>query len=143
MLLIENSPSDVRLILETFREAGIHADFQTVFHVVEDGMQAMAYLRQEGEFAGVTLPDLILLDLSLPQLDGREVLAEIKADTTLRQIPVVVLTASESPQDILYAYDHYANCYITKPADIERYDLIMRSIQQFWLMTATLPPKQG
>jgi CheY-like chemotaxis protein len=109
--------------------------------VVKDGVEALAFLRREGNFAGAARPDLILLDLNLPKKDGREVLAEIKEDGVLRRIPVVVLTTSKAEEDILRTYDLHANCYITKPVDLEQFISVVRSIDDFWLSVVRLPPK--
>jgi CheY-like chemotaxis protein len=109
--------------------------------VAKDGVEAMAYLRQEGTFAKAPRPDLILLDLNLPKKDGREVLAEIKADPNLKPIPVVVLTLSAEEEDILKSYGLHANCYITKPVDLRQFMKVMKSIENFWLAIVKLPPK--
>ena len=109
-------------------------------NTVEDGVQALAFLRRQGQFANAPRPDLIMLDLNLPRRDGREVLAEIKADQDLRTIPVVVLTTSRAEQDVLRAYNLHANCYITKPVDFEQFLDVVRSIESFWLFVVTLPP---
>ncbi len=135
ILLVEDNPGDVRLTLETFKET----DMTTMLHVVGDGVEALAFLYRSGDYADVARPDLILLDLNLPRKDGREVLAEIKQDAILRRIPVVVLTTSQAEQDILAAYDLHANCYITKPMDLDSFADVARSIQDFWLATAILP----
>nr|HMQ55310.1 response regulator [Anaerolineae bacterium] len=108
-------------------------------HVVEDGVQAIAYLRRQGEYAAAPRPDLILLDLNLPRKNGREVLAEIKADSALKSIPVVVLTTSQSERDVLEAYDHHANCYIVKPVGFEKFLEALKTIRQFWFGVVTLP----
>jgi len=110
--------------------------------VVKDGVEAMSFLRREGKYADEHHPDLILLDLNLPKKDGREVLAEIKADEALKYIPVVVLTTSQAEQDILKAYDLYANCYITKPVDLEQFITVVKSIEDFWLTIVKLPRKE-
>jgi len=115
VLLVEDSPGDVRLTREAFKDAKVHVNL----HVASDGAEALAFLRREGEYAGVPRPDLILLDLNLPKKDGREVLAEIKESSTLRSIPVVILTTSASEEDILRSYMLHANCYITKPVDLD------------------------
>ena len=137
ILLVEDSPSDTELTLEALREAKVRNHLS----VVEDGVQAMQFLRHEGRFAGAPRPDLIMLDLNLPRKDGREVLAEIKADHKLKTIPVVVLTTSRADQDVLRAYQLSANCYITKPVDFEQFLNVVRSIESFWLFVVTLPPK--
>ena len=137
ILLVEDSPSDTELTLEALREAKVRNHLS----VVEDGVQAMQFLRHEGRFVGAPRPDLIMLDLNLPRKDGREVLAEIKADQQLKTIPVVVLTTSRAEQDVLRAYQLSANCYITKPVDFEQFLNVVRSIESFWLFIVTLPPK--
>jgi two-component system, chemotaxis family, response regulator Rcp1 len=108
-------------------------------HVVEDGVEALAFLRREGQHAGVPRPDLILLDLNLPRKDGREVLAEIKQDADLKRLPVVILTSSAAEQDVLQAYNLHANCYITKPVDLDQFMKVVKSIEGFWLVVVKLP----
>jgi CheY-like chemotaxis protein len=135
ILLVEDSPADVLITREAFEQARL----VNTMHVVEDGVQAMQFLHREGEFASSLRPDLILLDLNLPRKNGREVLAEIKADPELRTIPVVVLTTSQAEQDILEAYDLHANCYIIKPVEFENFVKAMQSIQRFWFGVVTLP----
>jgi two-component system, chemotaxis family, response regulator Rcp1 len=135
ILLVEDSPSDATLTIEAL-EAGKVANKLTL---VEDGVEAMAYLRRQGKYAKVARPDLIMLDLNLPRKDGREVLAEMKADPDLKVIPVIVLTTSRSDKDILQSYQLNANCYITKPVDFPRFIEVVRSIEQFWLTVVTLP----
>lgn len=136
ILLIEDSPGDVRLTIEALKEAKVSNNLS----VVQDGVEAMDFLRQKGKYKDATRPDLILLDLNLPRKDGREVLAEVKNDPKLRQIPVVVLTTSRSEQDILKAYDLHANCYITKPVDFKQFMTIVKSVEDFWLTVVKLPP---
>ncbi|MGA2657612.1 MAG: response regulator [Verrucomicrobiota bacterium] len=136
ILLVEDSPSDTELTVEALKEAKIRNHLSTV----EDGVQAMAFLRRQGPFAGAPRPDLIMLDLNLPRKDGREVLAEVKADPGLKMIPVVVLTTSRAEQDVLRAYQLSANCYITKPVDFDQFLNVVRSIESFWLFVVTLPP---
>ncbi len=136
ILLVEDDAGDVDLIKEALKEGKLHNRLD----VVEDGEEAMAFLRKEGSFADAMEPDLILLDLNLPKKDGREVLAEIKEDPALRKIPVVILTTSEAEADILKSYDLHANCYITKPVDLDQFIAVMRSIQDFWLSIVKLPP---
>jgi chemotaxis family two-component system response regulator Rcp1 len=138
ILLVEDSPGDIRLAQEALKESKI----RNKLFVVEDGVEAMAFLRQQGKYAEVPRPDLILLDLNLPRKSGREVLAEIKSDEELKRIPVVVLTVSRAEEDILRSYDHHANCYITKPLDFSQFMEITKSIEQFWLTIVMLPPKQ-
>lgn len=135
ILMVEDNPGDVRLTVEALKGAKVRNNLQ----VVNDGVEAMAYLRHEGQYVDAPRPDLILLDLNLPKKDGREVLAEIKADSDLRLIPVVVLTVSSSEEDILRTYDLHANCYITKPVDLERFITVVKSIQDFWLTIVKLP----
>ena len=135
ILLIEDNPGDVRLTQEALRENKV----RNKLHVVEDGVEAMAFLRREGKYADVPRPDLILLDLNLPKKDGREVLAEIKSDEDLGRIPVVVLTTSQAEEDILRAYGLNANCYVTKPVDLDRFFEVVKSIESFWLTIVKLP----
>lgn len=136
ILLVEDNPGDVRLAVEALRDAKV----ANRLHVVEDGVEAMSFLRREGRYADVPRPDLILLDLNLPRRDGREVLAEIKQDVDLKRIPVVVLTSSAAEQDVVQAYNLYANCYITKPVDLDQFLEVVKSIEDFWLMVVKLPP---
>jgi CheY-like chemotaxis protein len=136
ILLVEDSPSDTELTVEALKQAKVRNHLSTV----EDGMQAMEFLRRQGPFAGAPRPDLIMLDLNLPRKNGREVLAEIKADPDLKTIPVVVLTTSRAEQDVLRAYQLSANCYITKPVDFDQFLNVVRSIESFWLFVVTLPP---
>jgi chemotaxis family two-component system response regulator Rcp1 len=135
ILLVEDSPGDVRLTREALREGKIRNNLS----VVPDGVEAMAFLRREGRYAGAPRPDVILLDLNLPRKDGREVLVEIKADDRLRRIPVVILTTSADERDVLRAYELHANCYITKPVDFEQFITVIRAIENFWLTVVTLP----
>ncbi len=135
ILLVEDNPGDVRLTVEALREGRVH----NTMNVAGDGVDAMAFLRREGRFGGAPRPDLILLDLNLPRKDGREVLAEIKADPRLRSIPVVVLTTSRAEQDVLKSYDLHANCYITKPVDLGQFITVVKTIKEFWLTIVTLP----
>ncbi len=134
-LLVEDNPGDVRLIREAFEEARANLNL----HVVRDGLEALAFLRREGEQAQAPRPNLILLDLNLPRKDGRQVLSEIKADTSLKSIPVLILTTSEAEADVQYAYQFHANCYITKPVDLDQLFDVIRSITHFWLGVAQLP----
>ncbi len=135
ILLVEDNPGDVRLTQECFKESKISNNLS----VVMDGQEAIDFLRHKGKFANAPRPDLILLDLNLPRKDGREVLAEIKADPDLRKIPVVVLTISKAEQDILKSYDLHANCFITKPIDLDQFAIIVKSIEDFWLTIVKLP----
>ncbi len=138
VLLIEDSPGDVRLIQETFRVANPSAHL----HVASDGVEAMAFLRREGAHANAPRPDIILLDLNLPKMDGREVLAHIKSDSALRTIPTVVLTTSEAETDIARSYELQANCYLTKPVQLEVFESVVRSINDFWLTAVKLPSQR-
>lgn len=135
ILLVEDNPGDARLTVEALKDFRVSNQVS----LVKDGVEAIAYLRGHGEFEGAPRPDLILLDLNLPRKDGREVLAEIKEDPELRRIPVVVLTTSQAEQDILRAYNLHANCFITKPADLEQFLTVLRSIEDFWLTIVKLP----
>ncbi len=135
ILLVEDNPGDVRLTREALKEGKILNHVS----VVGDGVEALAFLRREDKYANAVRPDLILLDLNLPKKDGREVLAEIKADAGLKKIPVVILTTSAAEQDILKTYDLHANCYITKPVDLEQFIKIVRLIEDFWFTIARLP----
>jgi len=135
ILLVEDNPGDVRLVEEALKEGKV----RNALHVVYDGVEAITFLRQQGEYTGIPRPDLILLDLNLPRKDGREVLAEIKEDEDLKRIPVVVLTTSQSEIDILKSYNLHANCYITKPVDLEQFLGVVKSIENFWLTVVKLP----
>jgi len=135
ILLVEDNPGDVRLTLEAFKEGRFLNELQ----VVEDGVEAMAYLKREGKYADASRPELILLDLNLPRKNGNEVLKEIKADADLKRIPVVILTTSKAEEDILKSYDLHANCYITKPVDLHQFIKIVKSIKNFWLTIVNLP----
>jgi len=135
ILLVEDNPGDVRLTLEAFREAKVC----NTLHTVSDGVEAMAFLRKEGKYEKVPSPDLILLDLNLPRKDGREVLAELKADEALKHIPVVVLTSSKAEQDIARSYELQASCFVTKPLDLDQFISVVKSIGDFWLAIVKLP----
>lgn len=135
ILLIEDNRADIRLIQEALKSTAVQCEVA----VARDGMEAMAYLRQDGEYADAVRPDLILLDLNLPKKDGREVLAEIKADPSLKHIPIIVLTTSRNEEDIFKSYDLYVNCYISKSRNLTQLFKIVRGIEEFWLDTATLP----
>ncbi|MBD2680783.1 MULTISPECIES: response regulator [Nostoc] len=137
ILLVEDSPSDANLTIKGFLNARIANNL----HWVEDGESAMNYLLSQGEFADALRPDLILLDLNLPGMDGRELLTEIKSDPNLKSIPVVVITTSNDEQDILRSYNLSANCYITKPIDVYQFIQVIQLIKDFWLIAVTLPPK--
>ncbi|MBN1427639.1 MAG: response regulator [Anaerolineae bacterium] len=136
ILLVEDNPGDVRLTQEALKEGKLC----NALKIVNDGVEALSYLRCEGKYTDVARPDLILLDLNLPKKDGREVLAEIKKDDNLKRIPVVVLTTSEAERDILHTYNLHANCYITKPVDLEQFIRIFQQIENFWLTIVKLPP---
>jgi chemotaxis family two-component system response regulator Rcp1 len=135
VLLVEDSPGDVRLTQEAFREA----NRAIRLHVASDGVEAMAFLRKQGSHAHAPRPHLILLDLNLPKMDGREVLAHIKEDELLKTIPTVILTTSEAEGDILTSYKLQANCYLTKPVQLDEFEAIVRSINDFWLTKVQLP----
>lgn len=137
ILLVEDNPGDVRLAREALKENKVRNNL----HVIEDGESAMEFLRKQGKYQNATRPDLILLDLNLPKKDGREVLAEVKADTDLKRIPVVMLTISKAEEDIIRAYDSHVNCYITKPIDLDQFIKVVRSVEDFWLTIVKLPPK--
>ncbi|EDX83061.1 hypothetical protein S7335_239 [Synechococcus sp. PCC 7335] len=136
VLLVEDSPSDAKLTAKTFKTAKV----LNTLHIVEDGVEAMNFLHQTGEYEGSPRPDLILLDLNLPKKDGRQVLAEIKEDSRLKNIPVVILTTSEADEDILRSYELQANCYITKPVTLQQFVRVVESIENFWLTVVKLPP---
>ncbi|HEY0016178.1 MAG TPA: response regulator [Longimicrobium sp.] len=135
VLLVEDNPGDVRLTREALRDGKVHNHLS----VVPDGVEALAFLRRQGKYADAPRPDLILLDLNLPKKDGREVLQDIKADPALQRIPVVVLTSSEAERDIAQAYALHANCYITKPVDLDQFITVVRSIEDFWFTIVKLP----
>lgn len=135
VLLVEDSPADARLTQEAFRDGKI----RNALRVVTDGAQALAYLRREPPFQDALRPDLVLLDLNLPKVDGREVLRRIKSDPGLQTIPVVVLTTSEAEEDVAKAYEYHANCYVRKPVDLERFLQIVSVIENFWLTVVKLP----
>lgn len=135
IFLVEDNKADIRLIQEALKDSQLPHEIVTV----RNGVDAMAFLRQEGEYANAPRPDLILLDLNLPRKDGREVLAEIKADPSLKRIPVVVLTTSHNEEDIHQSYNLHVNCYITKSRNLSQLFTIVRGIEEFWLKTVTLP----
>jgi two-component system, chemotaxis family, response regulator Rcp1 len=135
ILLVEDNAADVRLTIEALKDAKVNNQL----HVVSNGVDAMAFLRHEGEYANSTRPDLILLDLNLPRKSGLEVLEEIKNDQELRSIPVVIVTTSQAEVDILQSYNHHANCYICKPVDLDQFITVIQSIQSFWLTIVKLP----
>jgi chemotaxis family two-component system response regulator Rcp1 len=136
ILLVEDSRGDARLAMEALRDSKI----RNTLHLVTDGVEAMDFLRCQGKYSGADRPDLILLDLNLPKKDGREVLAEIKSDESLRRIPVVILTVSKAEEDIIKSYNLHANCYITKPIDMEQFMKVVKSIEDFWFTIVKLPP---
>jgi len=139
ILLVEDNPGDVRLTKEALKEGKVYSNL----HTVKDGVEAMEFLRREGKYRNVPRPDIILLDLNLPKKDGREVLQEIKTDGELKRIPVVVLTTSKAEEDVLRTYDLHANCYVTKPVDLEKFMVVVQTIDSFWLTVVTLPPNGG
>lgn len=139
VLLVEDSPGDVRLTREAFRDANMSIHL----HVATDGVEAMAFLRREGEYAKAPRPDMILLDLNLPRMDGREVLAHIKADPDLRLIPTVILTTSESEADIVKSYQLQANCYLSKPVQLDAFESLVKSINDFWLTKVKFPQQKA
>jgi chemotaxis family two-component system response regulator Rcp1 len=136
ILLVEDNPADVRMTLEILKEAKV----RNTLTVVGDGNEALDLLRRVGKYSQAVQPDLILLDLNLPKKDGKQVLAEIKADPILRRIPVVILTSSNAEEDIVKSYSLYANCYVTKPVDLEQFVKVVKSIEDFWLTIVKLPP---
>ena len=135
ILLVEDNPGDVRLTVEGLNESKVRNNL----HVARDGVEAMEFLHRKGRHGDAVRPDLILLDLNLPRMDGREVLAEIKSDAKLKTIPVVILTTSRAEQDVLRSYELQANCYITKPVDLEQFIGVVKSIEDFWFTIVTLP----
>jgi len=135
ILLVEDNPADIRLTQEAFKETRI----ANHLHIARDGVEALAFLRQTGQYTHVPRPDIILLDLNLPRKDGRELLDDIKNDPEYRQIPVVILTTSTTEEDIIHTYDHHANCYITKPSELEQFLNVVKSIENFWLTVVKLP----
>jgi chemotaxis family two-component system response regulator Rcp1 len=139
VLLVEDNPGDVRLTKEALKDAKLKVNL----HVVGDGMEAMAFLRKQGKYAASPRPDLVMLDLNLPKKDGRQVLAEIKDDPDLKRIPVVIVTTSKSEEDVLKTYNLHANCYVTKPLDLDQFINVVQSIEQFWLTIVKLPNGQG
>ena len=136
ILLVEDNPGDVRLTREALKEGKV----LNTLHVVGDGIEALAFLRHEGQYAMAAHPDIILLDLNLPRMDGRELLADVKSDPNLRRIPVVILTTSKDEEDIIRTYDLHANCYITKPVDLGKFMEVVKSVEEFWLTIVRLPP---
>ncbi|MEN8820074.1 MAG: response regulator [Abyssibacter sp.] len=138
ILLVEDNPADVRLTQEILSETALDFDLT----VARDGEQAMGMLRREGAYADTPVPDLVLLDLNLPRKDGREVLAEVKKDPVLRSIPVLVLSTSKAENDIRTCYDLHANCYLTKPVDLNQFADMVQTLERFWFNLVLLPPKE-
>ena len=138
ILLVEDNPGDVRLTQEALKEGKVYNNL----HWAKDGVEALEFLRRQGKHAKAPRPDIILLDLNLPKKDGREVLAVVKNDADLKHIPVVVLTTSEAEEDVLKSYSLHANCYVTKPVDLEKFIHVVQSIDRFWLTVVTLPPAE-
>jgi CheY-like chemotaxis protein len=138
ILMVDDDPADVRLAREALKNNKLHV----IMHDVPDGMEAMAFLRRQGPYAKMSRPDLILLDLNMPRMNGREVLAELKRDAELGRIPVIVLTTSRGEEDILAAYDMNANCFITKPVGWKKFIKVVESIELFWLTVVQLPKEQ-
>src|SRR5260221_1647339 len=136
ILLVEDNPGDERLTREALKEGKVYSNL----HWVKDGVEALEFLRRQGKYAGSPRPDIILLDLNLPKKDGREVLSEIKRDDQLKRIPVVILTTSKAQEDVMRTYNLHANCYVTKPVDLEKFIVVVKSIDIFWLTVVTLPP---
>lgn len=137
ILMVEDNPGDVRLTQEALKDAKV----LVTLNVATDGDEALKYLRRQPPYAAATRPDLILLDLNLPKRDGREVLAAIKSDDSLKRIPVVILTTSRAEEDVMRAYQLNVNCYVTKPVDFEQFTRIVQAIEEFWLTIVTLPPR--
>jgi CheY-like chemotaxis protein len=138
ILLVEDNPADVRLTEEALKEA---ANALTRLHVAMDGAEALDFLHRKGEYSSAPRPDLMLLDLNLPRVDGRQVLAEVKSHPDLRRIPVVVLTTSPSEDDIIHAYDQHVNSYIRKPVDLDEFFTVLKAIDDYWLGAVALPPR--
>jgi two-component system, chemotaxis family, response regulator Rcp1 len=136
ILLVEDNLGDMRLTQEALKEGKVYNNL----HWAKDGVEALDFLKRPGTFEKAPRPDIILLDLNLPRKDGREVLEEIKTDQDLKQIPVVVLTTSKAEEDVLRSYALHANCYVTKPVDLEKFIVVVQSIDRFWLSVVTLPP---
>jgi CheY-like chemotaxis protein len=136
ILLVEDNPGDERLTREALKEGKVYHNL----HWAKDGVEAMDFLYRRGKWRDAPRPDIILLDLNLPKKDGREVLQDIKSDETLKRIPVVVLTTSKAEEDVLRTYNLHANCYVTKPVDLEKFIVVVKSIDVFWLTVVTLPP---
>lgn len=137
ILVVEDNPGDARLTREVLNDSGI----QSCLYVVNDGVEAMEFLRNKGRFRDSPMPDLIIMDLNLPRKDGREVLAEIKNDDYLQHIPIVIMTISQAEEDIINSYKLHANCFITKPIDLNQFIKVIKSIEEFWFSIVKLPPK--
>jgi CheY-like chemotaxis protein len=135
ILLVEDNPGDSRLAIEAMKDSKL----KNILYVVEDGVEAMDFLHKKGKYSEMPRPDLILLDLNLPKKDGREVLAEVKNDNDLKRIPVVILTISKAEEDIIKSYNLHANCYVTKPLDLDQFMKVIKSIEDFWLTIVKLP----
>lgn len=138
ILLVEDNPGDVRLTQEALKEGKVYNNL----HWAKDGVEALEFLRRQGRFTAAPRPHIILLDLNLPKKDGREVLSEIKQDDNLKRIPVVILTTSKAEEDVLRSYNLHANCYVTKPVDLDKFIVVVKSIDMFWLTVVTLPNGQ-
>jgi chemotaxis family two-component system response regulator Rcp1 len=138
ILLVEDNPGDVRLTREALKEGKV----LNTLHVVGDGIEALEFLRHEGKYEKSVHPDIILLDLNLPRMDGRELLAKIKTDPAQRRIPVVILTTSKAEEDIIKSYDLHANCYITKPVDLNQFITVVKSVEEFWFTIVKLPSEK-
>lgn len=136
ILLVEDSDGDARLAIEALKEAKVRNNL----HWVQDGSEALAFLHKEGQYSDKPRPDVILLDLNLPKVDGREVLAQVKSDENLKSIPVVILTVSQAEEDIIKTYNLHANCFITKPLDLDQFMKVVKAIENFWLTIVRLPP---
>jgi chemotaxis family two-component system response regulator Rcp1 len=135
ILLVEDNPGDERLTREALKEGKVYSNL----HWAKDGVEALDFLRRTGKYGAAPRPDIILLDLNLPKKDGREVLSEIKKDDNLKRIPVVILTTSKAEEDVMRTYNLHANCYVTKPVDLEKFIVVVKSIDAFWLTVVTLP----
>ena len=137
ILIVEDNPGDARLIKEVLNDSKI----LNSLHLVRDGVETMDFLQKKGNYSGAKTPDLIILDLNLPKMDGREVLAKIKNDEQLKRIPVVIMTISQAEEDIIKSYNLHANCYVTKPIDLDQFIKVIKSIEDFWFTIVKLPPK--
>jgi two-component system, chemotaxis family, response regulator Rcp1 len=135
ILIVEDNPADARLVREVMRDSKVLNEI----HWVPDGVEALAFLRGQGKYADAPRPNLIFLDLNMPRKDGREVLAEVKADERLKRIPIVVMTSSHAEEDVARAYDQHANCYVRKPIDFDQFHLVVKTLENFWFATVELP----